>query len=141
MTSRRKILTGIILASALLGAVAWLSPPAIPKEPTVTKVIHLNAAAFPKLLTQNKPVIIDFWAPWCGPCRTQGPILDQVSLLAGDRAIVAKVNVDEEQQLAAQFGVQSIPTLVILRDGKVIKQFVGVQQANTLLGAIDTPAS
>lgn len=141
-TPQKKILTGIILASALLGGVAWVSPPAIPpKEPTVTNVIHLNAVAFPKLLTQSKPVIIDFWAPWCGPCRTQGPILDQVSLLAGDRAIVAKVNVDEEQQLAAQFGVQSIPTLVILRDGKVIKQFVGVQQANTLLGAIEVPAS
>ena len=141
MKTPQKILIGITLGSALLGGAAWLSPPAIPTEPTMTNVIHLNGAAFPKLLTQSKPVIIDFWAPWCGPCRTQGPILDQVSLLAGDRAIVTKVNVDEEQQLAAQFGVQSIPTLVILRSGKVIKQFVGVQQANTLLAAIDAPAS
>jgi thioredoxin 1 len=106
----------------------------------MSNVIHLNAAAFPKLLTQSKPVLIDFWAPWCGPCRTQGPILDQVSVLVGDRAIVTKVNVDEEKQLAAQFGVQSIPTLVLLRDGKVVKQFVGVQQAETLVRAIDAPA-
>ena len=110
------------------------------QESTMSNVIHLNAQAFPKLVAQPKPVIIDFWAPWCGPCRTQGPILDQVSLQVGERFIVTKVNVDEERDLAAKFGVQSIPTLVILKEGKVFKQFVGVQQADTLVKALEAAA-
>jgi thioredoxin 1 len=137
---------GAALVVALSAATWSITQPRATAAPAATEkamsnVIHLNTEAFPKLIAQSKPVIIDFWAPWCGPCRTQGPILDQVSLLVGDRAIVAKVNVDEERQLAAQFGVSSIPTLVVLKDGKVIKQFVGVQQAETLVRAIETPAS
>ena len=107
----------------------------------MSDVIHLTTPAFPALAAQARPVIIDFWAPWCGPCRTQGPILDQVSIQLGDRAIVAKVNVDEQRELAAQYGVRSIPTLLVLRGGKVLKQFVGVQQAEILVGAINTPTS
>jgi thioredoxin 1 len=150
MNSFQQIAGGTILAAALLGGVWALAranrsgtstPPSSTPEKTMSNVIHLNAAAFPKVLAQPKPVIIDFWAPWCGPCRTQGPILDQVSLQMGDRAIVTKVNVDEERELAAQFGVQSIPTLVILHNGKPIKQFVGVQQAPTLIAALEAAGS
>jgi len=103
----------------------------------MSNVIHLTSGAFEKVKSQEKPVIIDFWAPWCGPCRTQGPILDQVSDRVGDRAIVAKVNVDEEPALSAPFGVQAIPTLVILKGGKVVQRYVGVQQADTLVNAVD----
>ncbi|MBP1626973.1 MAG: trxA [Holophagaceae bacterium] len=104
---------------------------------SASNVIHLTTGAFDKVKAQDKPVLIDFWAPWCGPCRTQGPILDQVSSRIGDKAIVAKVNVDEEPGLAAPFGVQAIPTLVILKGGKVVQRFTGVQQAETLIRALE----
>lgn len=103
----------------------------------MSNVIHLTAAAFDKVKGQDKPVIIDFWAPWCGPCRSQGPILEQVSEKIGDLAIVAKVNVDEEPELSAPFGVQAIPTLVVMKGGKVVQRFVGLQQADTLVKALE----
>lgn len=106
----------------------------------MSKVIHLTTQAFPAIGTQDKPVLIDFWASWCGPCRIQGPILDAVSLQIGDKAIVAKVDVDEERSLAAQFGVEAIPTLVLLQGGKVLKRFVGVQQAPVLIAALQGAA-
>ena len=85
----------------------------------MSDVIHISTQAFEKVKAQPKPVLIDFWAPGCGPCRAQGPILDQVSSQLGDRAVIGKVNVDEEPALAAQFGVSSIPTLVVMQDGKM----------------------
>lgn len=103
----------------------------------MSNVIYLTTAVFDEIKSQEKPVIIDFWAPWCGPCRMQGPILDQVSDKIGDRAIVSKVNVDEEPALAAPFGVQAIPTLVIMKAGKVVQRYVGVQQADTLVKAVE----
>lgn len=104
---------------------------------TTANVIHLTTGAFDQVRGQTRPVIIDFWAPWCGPCRTQAPILDQVSSLMGARAIVAKVNVDEESGLAGAFGVQAIPTLVVMKGGKVVQRFTGVQEINTLIKALE----
>ena len=103
----------------------------------MSNVIHITTGAFEKVSKQDAPVLIDFWAPWCGPCRMQGPILDQVSDTVGEKAIIAKVNVDEEPQLAATFGVQSIPTLVVLKGGQIAKRWVGVQQAPTLIQALE----
>ena len=112
----------------------------VSKENPVSNVIHITTPAFDKVKAQTKPVLIDFWAPWCGPCRTQGPILDQVSIQVGDTAVVGKVNVDEEPALAQQFGVQAIPTLVLMKDGKVLQRFVGVQQADALVASLQASA-
>jgi thioredoxin 1 len=102
----------------------------------MSEVIHLTTAAFKKVMAQGSPVLIDFWAPWCGPCLMQGPILDEVAKGAGAQAIVAKVNVDEEPLLASQFGVQSIPTLLVLKEGQILQRMVGVQQAHVLASAL-----
>lgn len=81
-------------------------------------------------------VLVDFWAPWCGPCRTQGPIIDQVAEAVGGKAVVAKMNVDENTAVPAKFGVRSIPTLVLFKDGKSVGQFVGVTSKDKLVDAI-----
>ena len=86
--------------------------------------------------TKTGVVLVDFWAPWCGPCRMQGPILEQiVGKVAG--AKIAKLNVDDAPAIAAKFGVQSIPTLLVLKNGEIAKQFVGVQQASVLVAALE----
>jgi thioredoxin 1 len=78
-------------------------------------------------------VLVDFWAPWCGPCKTQTPILDRVAEKIGAMAVIAKVNVDENPALAAQYSVRSIPTLVLFKDGKRVNTYIGVQQEAALL--------
>ena len=89
-----------------------------------------------EVIKSAQPVLVDFWAPWCGPCLMQGPILDEVAKGASLNAIVAKINVDEEPGLASQFGVQSIPTLLVLKDGQVLQRMVGVQSAQVLTNAL-----
>jgi thioredoxin 1 len=126
-----------VLAAALLGC-GLLPGKTAAKENAASKVVTLTTAAFPGVKGQGKPVLIDFWAPWCGPCRTQGPIVEQVASQMGDRAVVAKVNVDDERGLAAQFAIQAIPTLVVLKDGNVVQRFVGVQRAEALAGALES---
>ncbi|MFC1766452.1 thioredoxin [Planctomycetota bacterium] len=86
--------------------------------------------------TQNGVALVDFWAPWCGPCRMQGPIIEKIAEQMLGQVTVAKVNVDESPTVAASFGVSSIPTLVLLRNGEKVQQFVGVRGEDELLQAI-----
>ena len=100
-------------------------------------VQEVDAKAFDQIVASSTvPVVADFWAPWCGPCLMQGPILDEVAKGAGPNAIVAKINVDEEPGIASQFGVQSIPTLLVLKDGQILQRLVGVQSAQVLTSAL-----
>ena len=96
------------------------------------KVKELTTANFDSTIASGT-VLVDFWAPWCGPCRAQGPIIDKVAEKVGDKAVIAKVNVDESPLIAAKFGVRSIPTLILFKDGQKVKDLVSVQQETTLL--------
>ena len=80
-----------------------------------------------EVMKSNIPVLIDFWAPWCEPCRMMGPIIEQLAEEYEGKAKVGKVNVDEEGELSQAFGVMSIPTIVLVKDGKVVKQAVGAR--------------
>ncbi len=96
-------------------------------------VITINQSNFQEeVLNSDKPVLLDFWASWCGPCRMVSPLVDEIAAERSDIK-VGKVNVDEQPELAAQFKVTSIPTLVVMKDGKVANQAVGAMPKNQIL--------
>ena len=86
-----------------------------------------------EVLKSKKPVLIDFYADWCGPCRMMGPIVDEIAEEKANSIKVGKINVDENQDLAMEYGVMSIPTIVIVKNGEVSKTFVGVRDKNEIL--------
>jgi thioredoxin 1 len=91
--------------------------------------------------TSKGVVLVDFWAPWCGPCLMQGPILEKVAATMLGKANVGKCNVDEASETAARFGIRSIPTLIVLTDGKEVERFVGVQQQAALIAVLKKHAA
>ena len=95
---------------------------------------HVTTDSFQSdVLSSAKPVLVDFWAEWCGPCRMISPILDEISNEHGDKLTIVKVNVDEEPQLAQQYGITSIPALHVFKDGQVVKQIIGAKPKVSLL--------
>jgi len=102
--------------------------------------LELNESNFTDTVAHGV-TLVDFWAPWCGPCRMQGPILEDLAEEMGGQVRVAKVNVDESGALASRFRVEAIPLLVVLKDGREMQRFVGVQSKETLVQALRTAAA
>ena len=98
--------------------------------------IKVNMSNFEEIKNSQKPVLLDFYADWCGPCRMVGPIIEEIANERDD-IVVGKINVDEEEELAGKFGVFSIPTLVVMKDGKVVSQEAGAKPKNLILAMID----
>ena len=96
------------------------------------KTLELTDSTFDSVINSDKPVLVDFWAEWCGPCKMIGPVVEE---LAGDyegKAVVAKLNVDENPQVTARFGVRSIPTLLVFKNGQIVDKQVGAVPKSVL---------
>jgi len=90
--------------------------------------------------SKTKPVLVDFFATWCGPCQMQAPIIEATAEAVGDKAVVGKLNTEEAMKIAQDYGVMSIPTLIIFKDGKEARRFVGVQMKDDLLAELNNLA-
>ncbi|EKF55471.1 thioredoxin [Galbibacter marinus] len=101
--------------------------------------LEITDATFDEVvLKSDKPVLVDFWAAWCGPCRMVGPIIDQISEEYDGKAIVGKLDVDANQEFAAKYGVRNIPTVLVFQNGELVGRQVGVSPKNAYTDAIDS---
>jgi len=100
--------------------------------------IHVSDAEFEeKVINSSTPVVVDFWAPWCGPCRMVAPILDELASEYGEKIVIAKVNTDENPQWATRFGVQGIPTMLFVKNGELFDRMVGAAPKPSIQQRVD----
>jgi thioredoxin 1 len=103
------------------------------------KTVEITELSFDELVTNNaKPVLVDFWAEWCAPCRMLSPVVDEVASSYEGKIVVGKVNIDEQPTLAQKFGVMSIPTLILYKNGKIENKSIGVVGKDKISGMIDS---
>ncbi len=101
-------------------------------------ILELNDSVFEsEVINSDKPVLVDFWAPWCGPCKALGPVIDEISKDYEGKVKVGKVNVDENPEISMKFGIRSIPTLIVFKDGDVLEQVIGAVPKSEIKKAID----
>ena len=101
------------------------------------KVIHLNSSNFDSTISSDKPVLVDFWAPWCGPCRMVAPIIDELAEEYAGKAVIGKVNVDDNPGVSASQSIRNIPTLLFFKNGQLVDKHVGVASKADLKAKID----
>ena len=105
---------------------------------TAANIVTLNQANFKEqVLSSATPVLVDFWAEWCGPCKMIAPLLDELAGEYDGRLRIGKVNIDEDQNLATEYGVRAIPTLLVFKDGQVVEQIVGMRSKRDLKSSLD----
>src|SRR5262245_33497564 len=102
-----------------------------------SSIVHVTSATFDGVVTSDRPVLIDFWAPWCGPCRAIAPVLEEIAQEQGDKVTIGKVNVDEHPDLAVRFGVQAIPQLLFFKEGALKDKLVGAVPKRELIKRLD----
>ena len=104
----------------------------------MSEPIHVSDNEFQeKVLDSSTPVIVDFWAPWCGPCRMVAPVLDELAKEYNEKVIIAKVNTDENPQWAMRYGVQGIPTMLFVRNGEIVDRIVGAHPKPSIQQRLD----
>ena len=101
--------------------------------------LQITDASFDEVvLKSDKPVLVDFWATWCGPCRMLGPVIEELATEYEGRVVVGKVDVDNNQEFAAKYGVRNIPTVLVFKDGEVVGRQVGVAPKKTYTDSLDS---
>lgn len=128
----KKTIYGIILLAIIATITLSCNNGENTSSKTKKTTVEGNVETFDDIINGNVPVIVDFYADWCKPCKIQGPIIDEVAAELGEQVRILKVNVDNEDQLANKYGIQSIPTIMVFKNGKTIWKEVGVQQKETL---------
>ena len=108
---------------------------------TKTTTVAVTIENFNSIVDADKPVLLDFWAEWCAPCRMLGPVLERLALKYGDKVIVGKVNVDEQQELGQHFQIKGIPNVMILKDKKILHNLVGVRSEREYVELLDSLVS
>ena len=100
-------------------------------------IVHFDEKTFDEAVHGDKPVLVDFWATWCGPCRMIAPAVEEVAEDFDGRAVVGKVDVGEQVELAKKFGIMSIPTLIVMKGGKVVEQAVGARGKDDIAAMLE----